>query len=316
MKELIQRHKIKIVATSPIFLLILLVWGAVKVISFGNPGIKTDDFFDNKNSLALRQFDNLDLKAKAYVVYDTNLKKIIYSKNAVAQLPLASLTKIMSAIVALDIAPKETIIDVNTDSKYNNNPNDRTVIVQGRWQLGDLLKLTLVSSSNSGINTISDELSSLQNFLGGERHFIELMNQKAKSLNLYQTYFLNESGLDINDSLAGAYGSSFDMAKMFDYALAKDPDIFGATKYNSIMINSTDGNFEKAQNTNSAVDQIHGLVASKTGFTELAQGNLIIAFDVDQKTRVIVVVLGSTLEGRFSDTEILTRATLAYYSLI
>ncbi len=306
-------HKNKIALVTSLLLLIILISGAFFILSLGN-----NQTYEVNNSaariIALQQFQNLDIKAKAYIVYDATNKQIVYAKNETAQLPLASLTKIMSAVVALDIATKDTIIEVTPNSSFN--PNDRNALMPGKWKLGDLLRLTLVASSNSGINTISDELSTIQNFLGGEKHFLELMNTKAVALGLHQTYFLNESGLDVDSSLAGGYGSPIDVAKLFDFAVAKDPDIFGATRYDSIMINSTDGTTERALNTNNTVSQIRGLVSSKTGFTDLAQGNLAIAFDIDQKTRVIVVVLGSTQDGRFTATGQLTRASLAYYSLI
>ena len=312
MKNLIQKHKTKIVVASPLFLLILLVLGATYASSFKSLQVVKDKTFDNE--LALQQFANLNIKAKAFVVYDGSQKKVIYARNEIAQLPLASLTKIMSTLVALDLTDKNTIIDVPSDNKFNN-VNDKYTLVPGSWKLSDLLKLTLVTSSNSGINIISDRLSSLKEFLGGEKHFVELMNKKAGILRLNQTYFLNESGLDIDDNLAGAYGSPLDTAILFDYALRKYPDIFDATRYNSITINSTRGDSLSASNTNPSVSQIKNLVASKTGFTDLAQGNLVIAFDIDQKTRIIVVVLGSTQDDRFFDAEALAKATIAYYSV-
>lgn len=306
MEELIQIHKNKIIIALPIFLLFFIILGGFYISSLPTGELRVVEEKASLNyDLALKQFENLDIKAKAFVVYDADKRKVIYSKNELAQLPLASLTKVMSAIVALDLADRETIIDVKIDNNYN--PNDRYALTPGKWKLGDLLRLTLISSSNSGINVISEQLSP---------RFVELMGRKAEALGLRQTYFLNESGLDINESLAGAYGSPLDMARLFDYALENNSDILGATKYNSISINSTEGYTGIGQNTNQNVSQIKELVASKTGFTDLAQGNLAIAFDINQNTRVVVVVMGSTQDGRFSDAEILTKAVLAYYSLL
>ncbi len=312
----LEKHKFKIWILGPLLLLGLLILGAIAVLLFGISNSGTSSaVMPALNKVADEQFKNLPVQAKSYIVYDATSKQVIYSKNALAQLPLASITKVMSALVALDLAPEDAIIQVRPGA-LSSNPNDKAALIPGQWRLADLLRYTLISSSNSGINTISDALSTSQNFLGGEQHFVELMNDKAKTLGLHQTYFLNESGLDVDTSLAGAYGSANDVAHLFDYALTKYPDIFGATKYDSIIINSSDGNTESGTNTNTSASQIKGLVASKTGFTELAGGNLAIAFDVDTGHRAIVVVLGSTQDGRFSDTLLLTHATLAYYSLI
>ncbi len=314
MNQFLQKHKNKIAILLPSLVLFFLICGAFYFASkTGNISVISINNF--QDTIAAKQFSNLNIQAKAYVVYDSNQRRIIYAKNPVSQLPLASLTKIMSSLVALDIADKSTIITVPANNPFYNT-NDKTSISPGRWRLDDLLRLTLVSSSNEGINTVANQLSTRGNFLGGEKHFIELMNQKAKMFGLDQTFFINESGLDVNSSLAGSYGSAIDVARLFDFAINTYPNIFTATKYGSIVINSTDGNSETAFNTNSAVSNINGLIASKTGFTELAQGNLAIAFDLDPKKRIVIVVLGSTQDARFTDIETLSRATLAYYSLI
>ncbi len=300
MKHLVQKHKGKIIFATPIFLLVILIFGALYVLSF-----EAREPLENKvdeYKIIREQFKDLDIRAKAFVVYDSSHKKIIYARNRLAQLPLASLTKIMSTLIALEIAGGDTIIEIRAENKISN-VNDRYSLIPGSWKLRDLLKLTLVSSSNSGIGIISDRLSLLQEFPTGEDYFVLLMNKKAKALGLNQTYFLNESGLDLSDSLAGAYGSATDMVTLFDYAIRYDPDIFGATKYDSIVINSVEGNSEAVPNTNKSVSEISGLVASKTGLTELAGGNLVIAFDTKDGSRIIVVILGSTQDDRFLDAE-------------
>ena len=82
-----------------------------------------------------------------------------------------------------------------------------------------------------------------------------------------------------------------------------------ATAYNSVSIQSSDG-VHTTQNTNKALDRIPGIVASKTGFTDLAGGNLAIALEAGPLRPIIVVVLGSTEEGRFDDVANLTNAAI------
>ncbi len=314
MRHLIEKHKTKIAHGSPIFLSILIILGAFYILS-KNDTLIIEEKNSNNNKIALQQFENLDIKAQAFIVYDATLGKTVYAKNEMPQLPLASLAKIMSTIVALELANKNAIIDILPTDKFDS-ADDKYLPTSGKWHLGDLLKFTLVASSNSGINIITDRLSSQKEFLGGDQHFLRLMNDKAKQLGLNQTYFLNESGLDINQNLAGAYGSPRDVALLFNYATQNYPDVFGATRYNSITINSVDGKSLTVPNTNQAVSQIKNLVASKTGLTDLAQGNLVIALDTDKKNRIIIVVMGSTQDGRFLDAETLAKATLEYYSSI
>lgn len=305
MNPFLERHKNKIAILLPLFLLCIIILGGLYVLSLSDN--KIDQEAIKRDKIAEELFNGLNVGAKAFVVYDGTNNKVIYAKNPSAQLPLASLTKVMSAMVALDLADKETLIDINSGNNFN--PNDRNAIVPGRWRLSDLLRLALVSSSNSAINATSRALTTPEDF-------ISRMNKKAQDFGLHQTYFLNESGLDINATLAGAYGSAANAAILFNNAVEKYPDIFGATRFGSIVLASTEGLQSTALNTNSTVGSINNILASKTGFTDLAQGNLVIAFEVRPGVRLVVVVLGSTQDGRFSDVEILTKTALAYYSLI
>ncbi len=301
--QILEKHKTKIIIASPVLLIILFTALAIFVLSLSRPEVNVEP--GKKEMSALKVFSNLNLDAHAFVVYSSNSKKIIYSKNESAQLPLASLAKVMSALVALDLGSRDTIIPVNGDDGINR-----------RWRLDDLLRLTLVTSSNSDIEAISSELSSKINLLGGNIDYVRLMNDKARDIGLMQTFFLNESGLDLNTDLSGAYGSAKDVSTLFDFAIKSAPDIFGTTKFNSITIKSADGFPLSAPNTNQTVSRIPGIVASKTGLTDLAGGNLAVAFDVDQVNRIIIVVLGSTQEGRFTDVEKLSKSVLTYYSSI
>ena len=304
MIHLIQRHKNKLLALTPVLLIVLIALGAVYILGLDKRRVLTQNISQEERLIRI-PFDNIHIESRAYLVYDKGTRTIISGKNESSQLPLASLTKIMAALVALDLAPRDQLINIPTESQFNSS-FDRKNLIPGKWRLDDLLRLTLISSSNSGINTISNALSS---------RFVELMNQKAQKLGLNQTFFLNESGLDINQTLSGGNGSAKDMARLFDYALDTAPDIFGSTKFDSIVINSSSGRPEEAKNTNPGVGKIDGLIASKTGLTDLAGGNLAIAFDAARGKRVLIVVLGSTQEGRFTDAEALANATIKYFKL-
>ncbi len=95
------------------------------------------------------------------------------------------------------------------------------------------------------------------------------------------------------------------------YILENHPEILEATKYQTINISSLD-KIHTAKNTNVDVNQIPGLLASKTGYTDMAGGNLGIAFDSSIGRPVVVVVLGSTMDGRFQDVSKLVKASLTY----
>jgi len=142
---------------------------------------------------------------------------------------------------------------------------------------------------------------------------IEKMNEKVNELGLAQTYFLDEAGLDVSDTQSGAYGSAVDVAKMFAYALDTIPASLEATTLTDTWFDEGNESYP-AINTNKIIGSIPGLIAGKTGYTDLAGGNLVVAFDAGLSEPIIVAVLGSTKSGRFTDVKKLVRATLRQHT--
>lgn len=260
-------------------------------------------------SIPRNYFINDHLEAKGVVVLDARTDKILFEKNPNTALPLASLTKIMTALVADESLPKdsEVIIDqsslaVDGESGFKENQ---------KWKFNDLLHLTLLKSSNDGAHAIANAVSSIDNV-----SFQDKMNEKAKELDLSSMRFNNESGLDLeNTNQAGGYGSAMDMAKLMQYILNNKADLLEITKNDLWNFKSLDNTFYQVKNTDLVVDKIPGILASKTGYTLLAGGNLTVAFDVGLNHPIIIVVLGSSWDGRFSDVLTLAESAQKTYSL-
>jgi len=117
-----------------------------------------------------------------------------------------------------------------------------------------------------------------------------------------QSFFLNETGLDLNETVSGAYGSSKDVAILIENILQEYPDILEASSHGQVEVSSNLFTHQ-INNTNQIVETLPNVVASKTGFTDLAGGNLAVVFDAGINHRIVVSVLGSTKEERFSDVE-------------
>jgi len=229
----------------------------------------------------------LPIEAEAVFVWDMYNQKEIFSKNKEQQLPLASLSKIMTALVASDYEDKNLIVKLDKE----------------KWNLKNLLDFTLISSSNSGAAAVASAIQSISNE-NGKNSFVEKMNKKTKELGLKQTYFLNESGLDIDEEyLSGSYGSARDITMLFDYIIKNKPEILEATSYKKLNLISEDKKIHDAENTNTAINDIPLVIASKTGYTDLAGGNLVVVFDNGMMRPIIVSVLGSSKNGRFEDVK-------------
>jgi len=256
----------------------------------------------------INPFDTVAIQAKSAFVYDVANKKVLYEKNSSLQLPLASLTKVMTALVASEIASTTATIQIKpTDLAADG---DNGLMAQEKWTLKNLSDFSLVVSSNDGADAMASAIGSTIDSSNGNNAFIQRMNVETKRLGLEQMYFLNGSGLDINESISGGYGSAKDVAKLFEIVLKRDPHLFEATTYSEINVKSEDLT-HKATNTNKIVDLVPSVLASKTGFTDLAGGNLAMAFSVGPMHPIIAVVMNSTTDGRFEDMHTLIEATIA-----
>lgn len=245
-------------------------------------------------------FMDVTLKAQAAYVLDVRTGKVLFAQNEESQLPLASLTKVMTAVVASGM-PEDMVVVFTSGQK---------------WGLKELLDYTLMVSSNGGASAIAGAGGALfseksdETGMGNTDTFIKKMNDEARVLHLAQTFYVNPNGLDVDDTLSGAYGSAKDMALLFAHVLKDKPALMEATTYGSLRFNSLDGASHSAENTNIIARTIPGLLASKTGYTDLAGGNLVIAFDAGPAHPVIVAILGSSQEGRFIDVQKLVDAAI------
>lgn len=252
-------------------------------------------------------FEDLDLEAKSVFVWDVKNQKPIFSKDSNRILPLASLTKIMTALVAKEkLSPNLTI---TIDPLSLMKDGDNGLLIGERWQLEELLDFSLLVSSNDGISAIAGAIGSGVYPEQSREKFIEEMNKRAEDLKLETLTFYNESGLDLDKIKSGAYGSARDIARLLEYTILFNPDLLEVTRYDSQDFVSYNNFLHKATNTNEIVNEIPNLIASKTGYTDLSGGNLVVAFNAGLNHPVIISLLGSSFEGRFVDMEKLIDAT-------
>lgn len=276
--------------------------------------IEAPDENDSGKSSYVDPFENIVLEGKAAYVYDVHEQKTLFSLNEELQLPLASITKLMTVLTASDYIKKDETVTIGYDSL--NVEGDNGLFAFEEWLAKDLFDFTLVVSSNDGATALASVAGGAKIVRTGkvgdtpQGLFVDEMNKLAQEIGLKQTYFINETGLDPNKQLSGSYGSARDTSKLLEYILINKPRLIEATAYSSIDFISESQFEHTATNTNNSIGSIPGLIASKTGFTDLAGGNLIIAFDAGINRPIIVSILGSSKEGRFIDVEKLVAASL------
>lgn len=215
--------------------------------------------------------EKANILGKAYVIYDINNKKIVAGENSNTPLPIASITKIITVGALLDTAKKNKI-EIREETRQR-------------------IKKALVQSSNSD----ADSLGYIYSYSFG-KDLLNDSNELIQRLGLTDIKLTNLTGLDNYDGTASNVGSPESLAKMFAFVYENYRDVFEYTKFDEVE--TTDGTI---RNTNKVTGSTFGIMASKTGFTYEAGGNLGVVVSPEPGTAYVIVVMQSTKEGRFED---------------
>jgi len=259
-------------------------------------------------------FKDIVVEAKSVYVYDVAARKVLYEKNADSVVPLASITKIMTALVAEErLSGEKIVIKQDAFGEYGENK----LLLGDSWSFKNLIGYMLTVSSNDGARAVASAFQSIYQVEADglpSASFEELMNSRAKELGLNSMRFNNPTGLDLEEQgIAGGYGNAKDVAKLFEYTLKNHSDLLVDTTKQVKYFYSDTGTL-RGENTNTITNKIPNPLASKTGYTTLAGGNLAVVFDKGLGEPVIIVALGSSFDGRFSDVQRLAEATMESYN--
>jgi len=205
----------------------------------------------------------------------------------------------MTALVAHELLEEQS--DVTISDQAIHQIGDSGLLLGETFDRVTLSDLVLMSSSNDGAYAIAAAAGGLLQEEDTANAFVHAMNIRAEELNLHDTYFRNPTGLDISETEGGGYGSAKDIAFLMEYIVVHQPDLLASTQEDQTRVYSQDGIYHDAVNTNYYIDEIPGIIGSKTGYTDLAGGNLVVAFDAGLNRPIIISVLGSTRQERFTD---------------
>jgi D-alanyl-D-alanine carboxypeptidase (penicillin-binding protein 5/6) len=284
-----------------------ILWNvAVTGINWNNKNLAVNNEAAVIQAVRINPFTNIDVEARSFLVFDIDARgapRVIAERESTMQWPLASLAKLMTALVARDRLATDEIITVKASaiSEYG----DDGFLVGEKFSRDDLLDVMLLRSSNDAAIAIAEHL--------GKEDFIKMMNGKAKELGMTETYFINPSGLDASKVVSGAYSSAKDLATLLVHILKTYPEMLAATSQPELSVTSLSGKTHKYENTNKIVDRLPQLIGSKTGLTDIAGGNLAVVVDVGVNHPAGIIVLGSSEETRFNDVLNLYAAMIKWF---
>lgn len=224
-----------------------------------------------------------EILAKAVLVYDLTTGEALYSKNPKKKLPMASLTKITTAIIALENKKGDDRYLVSKKALVGENSMG---LSEGEvLSLEELLYGLVLASGNDAAEVLA------QNFPGGRGEFIRAMNNKAKSLGLTDTIFSNPSGLEGDGQ---QYSTAYDLLVISKYVVDNSPlfnKVASTFDYN-ISHTPTHKAFYLENETN-LLTSYPGVKGIKTGYTPEA-GLCLLTYLEYGGHRIIGVILGSS----------------------
>ncbi len=217
------------------------------------------------------------VSAKAAVLLDANDGRILYEKNALARLPMASTTKIMTALVALESASLDSVVTIPS-AAVGVEGSSVYLTVGERLTLRELLYAVLLSSANDAATAVAIAIS------GSVESFADKMNATAARLGLRDTHFVNPHGLDAD----GHYTSALDLARLTACALKNQEFRRIVSTYKHEI--SGPAGARLLVNHNKLLKNYDGCIGVKTGFTKKTGRCLVSAAERDGLTLVAVTL--------------------------
>ena len=217
-----------------------------------------------------------NVRAKSTIVMDMDSNKILYSENIHDRRSVASISKVMTCIVAIESG--KLFDEVEIGDEISSSYGSGIYIQKGeKLLLIDLLYGLMLRSGNDAALAISNYVS---------ENFVKLMNDKAKEIGMKNTTFNNPSGLDIND--IGNYSTAYDMALLTSYAYKNEAfrNIISTKKYSLI----TNKNSYLWINKHKLLHSKPYVTGGKTGYTDIAKRTLITTASKDGLNLVVVTL--------------------------
>ena len=249
-----------------------------------------------------------DLHARCAVLMDAETGRVLYGKEEELALPMASTTKIMTCIVALERAASDGLNEIVTISSYAASmPDVQLNMVEGEhYLLKDLLYSLMLESHNDSAVAIAEHIG------GSVERFTEMMNQKAEELGCVNTCFLTPNGLDAtvtkymedgNEVTLAHSSSAADMARILSYCILKSPQKeqflsitqCGSHSFTNFNLLEDGGQAPGVRtftcsNHNAFLYMMDGALTGKTGFTGNAGYCYVGALENEGRTYVIALL--------------------------
>lgn len=221
------------------------------------------------------------LYGQSALLMDADSGRVLFEKDGYRKMPMASTTKIMTCLVALERCSQDETVHVSAEAA--SQPPVRMNITKGEaYRLGDLLRGMMLESYNDVAAAVAEHVG------GSLEGFAALMNEKALALGCTDTHFITPNGLDAADEAGEHSTTARDLALILSAAIA-NPDFLEITQTMEHTISEMNGaRTAGARNKNALLQNMEGAISGKTGFTGKAGFCYAGAVRRDERTLVAV----------------------------
>lgn len=268
-------------------------------LGIGNGALPTyKENFDDRSLLSISSIPTkqeeyvapAEISSTAAIAIDLDSQTILFQKNSDLQVPIASLTKLMTAYIILEEEDPDAIVTISSNA-VSTEGSEMNLFSGETITIKNLLYGLLIESGNDAAVALAEFNA------GSETNFVKKMNKETENLGLEQSQFSNATGLDYGEG----YSTPRDLALLSSYLL-QDQTIREIVNKKEAEVTSTSGVIHNLKNTNTLLGEM-GIKGLKTGKTPAAGECLVTLAESSTGREILIVVLGS--QSRFLDSKIL-----------
>ena len=242
------------------------------------------------------------VRAEAVAVVWLKTDEMLFARNPDARLPIASITKLMTALAFADaVGPLAPVVISDSAKRVGEEDEKRSALPAGEQvKAEDLLKLLIISSDGDAAYAAAEYVGGLGAsdgvlFQDKIARFVARMNARAGELGLANTHFANPSGMDGPDN----FSSANDLIRLAEEISARHPETWSMSRVQETFIFGKTGKRYGVVNTNPLLAEFPAIYGSKTGFEDEAKGALLMLYELAPDERIAIVLLRSP--DRFAD---------------
>ncbi len=240
-----------------------------------------------------------EVGAEAVLVVRLKTGEVLFEREAGRRLPIASLTKLTTALVLAESVEPLRGIPFSKEARRAGGPDEkRSAVLEGdTLKAEDVLKLLLISSDADAAYAAAEYVAQAKqpglgkaSFAERIRAFVAYMNERAGALGLADTHFANPGGSDDPEN----YSSARDLARLAAFVTERHPELWAVTRIRETFVFGASGSRYGAVNTNTLLEDHPAIYGSKTGFEDEARGTLLLVYQIAPGEPIAIVLLRSS----------------------